>query len=191
MENVRRTTSRRSSRSRSGPNSPPLHRLLSSHHPDDHSVYHHEDGDGIHVRDDTSSLHKTETQRRDPSSSSDDDSSVASTKEKDEAAHDEETTYEEIRGGIPYEHDVEAAKPELEKKKSNRSIKDPNLVSVLQVLRFGTALMFVGDMGFSRRYCESQELVHETQMGCYAYCIVLHARVAHFVVHDLTRPVVN
>jgi len=131
MENVRRTASRRSSRSRL--DNPPLHRLLSSHHPDDHSVYHHEDGDGVHVRDDTSSLHKTETQRRDvESSSSDDDSSASSTKEKrnrDEAGREDETTYEEIRGGIPYEHDVEAGKPELEKKKSNRSIKDPNLVS--------------------------------------------------------------
>lgn len=131
MENARRTISRRSSRSR--PNSPPLHRLLSNHHPDDHSVYHHEDGDGIHVRDGTSSLHKTETQRRDvESSSSDDDSSASSTKEKgnqDDAEHGDETTYEEIRGGIPYEHDVEAAKPDLEKKKSSRSIKDPNLVS--------------------------------------------------------------
>ncbi|KAF2626067.1 MFS general substrate transporter [Macroventuria anomochaeta] len=129
MENARRPTSR--------PNSPPLHHLLSNHHPDDHSVYHHEDGDGLHVRDDTSSLHKTETQRRDVESSSsddddDDDSSASSTKEKenqDEAAHGEEKTYEEIRGGIPYEHDVEAAKPELEKKKSSRSIKDPNLVT--------------------------------------------------------------
>ncbi|KAJ4983434.1 major facilitator superfamily transporter [Stagonosporopsis vannaccii] len=133
MDNVRRTTSRRSSRSQSRPNSPPLHRLLSNHHPDDHSVYHHEDGDGVHVKHDTSSLHKTETQRRDVASSlSDDDSSTSSAKEKenqDAAEHAVETTYEEIRGGIPYEHDVEAAKPELEKKKSNRSIKDPNLVT--------------------------------------------------------------
>jgi hypothetical protein len=132
MENVRRTASRRSSRSR--PDHPPLHRLLSSHHPDDHSVYHHEDGDGVHVRDDTSSLHKTETQRRDvESSSSDDESSTSSTKEKrnrDGTECEDETTYEEIRGGIPYEHDVEAGKPELEKKKSSRSIKDPNLVSL-------------------------------------------------------------
>lgn len=63
------------------------------------------------------------------SSSSDDES----TKEKgneDVAEHGNETTYEEIRGGIPYEHDVEAGKPELEKKKSNRSVKDPNLVSI-------------------------------------------------------------
>lgn len=94
-------------------------------------MYHHEDGDGVHVRDDTSSLHKTETQRRDAESSSDDDS-ASSTREKgnrEEVENEDETTYEEIRGGIPYEHDVEAGKPELEKKKSNRSIKDPNLVS--------------------------------------------------------------
>lgn len=134
MDSVRHTSSRRSSRSRSRPSSPPLHRLLSSHHPDDHSVYHHEDGDGVHVRDDTSSLHKTETQRRDAesASSADDSSASGSIKEKenqDEAEHGAETTYEGIRGGIPYERDVEAGQPELEKKKSNRSIKDPNLVS--------------------------------------------------------------
>lgn len=130
MDNIRRTASRRSSRSRS--DNPPLHRLLSSHHPDDHSVYHHEDSEGVHVRENTSSLHKTETQRRDVESSSSDDS-ASSTREKrseDEAEDDNETTYEEIRGGIPYEHDVEAGKPELEKRKSNRSIKDPNLVSL-------------------------------------------------------------
>lgn len=76
----------------------------------------------------TSSLHQTETQRRDADGSSDDASSVSSAQEKDEEAPNEETTYEEIRGGIPYEHDVEAAPAELEKKKSTRSIKDPNLV---------------------------------------------------------------
>lgn len=64
----------------------------------------------------------------------DDQSSVISTKEKEskeEVASGEETTYEEVRGGIPYEHDIETAKPPLEKKKSNRSIKDPNLVRAL------------------------------------------------------------
>jgi hypothetical protein len=75
-------------------------------------------------------LHKTETQRREAESSSDDES----TQEKanhDNAENTDETTYEEIRGGIPYEHDVEAGKPDLEKKKSSRSVKDPNLVSFL------------------------------------------------------------
>ena len=136
MENVRRTTSRRSSRSRSRPNNPPLHRLLSNHHPDDHSVYHHEDGDGIHVRNDAPSLHKTETQRRDPEVLGDDESSVTSTKEiesREETISREETTYEEIRGGIPNEHDLEAAEPPLEKKKSSRNIKDPNLVRAFTI----------------------------------------------------------
>jgi hypothetical protein len=126
MENVRRTPSRRSSRSRA--NNPPLHRLLSNQFPDDHSVYHHEDGEGVHVNEDSTSLHKTETQRR-SHASSDDDDSVTEAKEEDQAAHEQETTYEEIRGGIPYEHDVEAEAPELEKQKSNRSVRDPNLVS--------------------------------------------------------------
>lgn len=130
MEKAGRTTSRRSSRSRSRPNSPPLHRLLSNQFPDDHSVYHHEDGEGTHVTDDAASLHKSETQRRGTHVSSDsDDDSVTETKEGDDAAHEHETTYEEIRGGIPYEHDVEAEAPTLEKKKSNRSVRNPNLVS--------------------------------------------------------------
>lgn len=132
METARRTASRRSSRTRSGsrPGTPPLHRLLSTHHPDDHSVYHHEDGDGVHVRD-TASLHKTETQRRDAESSSVDGSSASSTKEKrntDDAEHADETTYEGIRGGVPYEQDVENGKPELGREKSGRSVKSPDLV---------------------------------------------------------------
>jgi hypothetical protein len=77
-------------------------------------------------------LHKTETERRDANTaSSDDDDSgddVDEKEAKDDATREEETTYEEIRGGIPYEHDVEAPPP-LEKKKSTRSVKDPNLVT--------------------------------------------------------------
>jgi hypothetical protein len=128
MENARRIPSRRASRSGSRPNSPPLHRLLSNQFPDDHSVYHHEEGEGTHVKGDAASLHKTETQRR-TVASSDDDDSMTETKEREQAAGEQETTYEEIRGGIPYEHDVEAEAPQLEKQKSNRSTRDPNLVS--------------------------------------------------------------
>jgi hypothetical protein len=133
MDNPRQPRSRRSSRSRSRsrprrPDNAPLHRILSSHFPDDHSVYHHEEGEGIHVDADARSLHKTETHRRDAETSSSDDDSVDEKRgEKDEAAHGEERTYEEIRGGVPYEHDVKA--PKLEKKKSVRSVKDPNLVT--------------------------------------------------------------
>jgi hypothetical protein len=127
------------SRSRSRPrrsDNPPLHRILSSQFPDDHSVYHHEDGEGTHIDADATSLHKTETERRDVETSSSDDDDMpidekteaTEEEEKDEAAHQEEATYEEIRGGVPYEHDVEAAPP-LEKKKSTRSIRDPNLVT--------------------------------------------------------------
>lgn len=97
-------------------------------------MYHHEDGEGTHINSDATSLHKTETERRDASSSSsDDDDSADDVNEKDvkedEAAHGEEVVQEEIRAGIPYEHDVEASPP-LEKKKSARSVKDPNLVSL-------------------------------------------------------------
>jgi hypothetical protein len=145
---------------------------------------------------DTSSLHKTETQRRiQEHSSGDDESSVISAKEKDgdgDGAVNGETTYEEIRGGIPYEHDVEAAKPELEKKKSSTSTRDPNLVSFPSIMYwYGMRLTFIGDMGLCGRPCKPQKLVDEAQMGCYAHRVVLHARIAHFVVYDFARYIIN
>lgn len=96
-------------------------------------MYHHEDVEGVHIDNVASSLHKTETERRDmesPSSDDEVDEKEDSVREEkgDEAAHQREKTYEEIRGGIPYQHDVEA-QPPLEKKKSSRSIRDPNLVT--------------------------------------------------------------
>lgn len=137
MESARRPRAQKSSTSRSVSrqrrlDNAPLHRILSSQFPDDHSVYHHEDGEGTHVNDDASSLHKTETERRDEDSSSDDGDGDSGDDKggkevKDDTAQEEDTTYEEIRGGIPYEHDVVAPSP-LEKQKSTRSVKDPNLV---------------------------------------------------------------
>ncbi|KAJ4373830.1 hypothetical protein N0V83_002569 [Neocucurbitaria cava] len=132
----RKARSRSRSRARQ-PDGPPLHRLLSTQFPDDHSVYHQEDGEGLHVDESARSIHKTETERRGTeSSSSDDDDSLHDVDEKketsegkDEAALDDERTYEEIRGGIPYEHDVEAKPPSLKKKTSSKSVKDPNLVT--------------------------------------------------------------
>jgi hypothetical protein len=96
-------------------------------------VYHHEEGEGVHVRTDADSLHQTETERRRGGSAEDDSdsSSDAELSEKNDevtSAESEETKIEEIRGGIPDERDVEALPPQLEKKKSSRSIKDPNLV---------------------------------------------------------------
>lgn len=134
----RKSRSRSRSRARQ-PDGPPLHRLLSTQFPDDHSVYHQEDGEGLHVDESARSIHKTETERRGTeSSSSDDDDSLhdvdekkETSEEKDEAALDDERTYEEIRGGIPYEHDVEAKPPSLKKKASSKSVRDPNLVSAL------------------------------------------------------------
>jgi len=139
MESTRRPRAQRSSTCRSVSrqrrlDNAPLHRILSSQFPDDHSVYHHEDGEGTHVDEDASSLHKTETERRDENSSSDNDDGGDSGDDKggkevkDDTAQDENTTYEEIRGGIPYERDV-VALSRLEKQKSTRSVKDPNLVT--------------------------------------------------------------
>ncbi|PSN70043.1 MFS general substrate transporter [Corynespora cassiicola Philippines] len=126
------TSSRTRSRSRpSRPNSPPLHRLLSTQFPDDVSVYHHEDGEATHVNEDATSLEKSETHRRKSSSSSSE--SDSSSNENEEIEKDDsgagDITLDEVRGGIPNEHDVEKHAPDLEKKKSTRSLKDPNLVT--------------------------------------------------------------
>lgn len=127
-------STRARSRSRSRPSSPAgLHRLLSAQFPDDHSVYHLEDGEGVHVDADASSLHKSESERRRAETPNDDSDSLSEKLEKedeDRIRDQGQETIEEIRGGIPDERDVEAGTPQLEKKKSSRSIKDPNLVSI-------------------------------------------------------------
>src|SRR5262245_16162241 len=103
-------------RSRSRPSrssSPPLHRILSNQFPDDHSVYHHEDGEGVHVDSDAASLHKTETERRarnsTPEADNDSSSEEGDILEKDGVVPEESggTIVEEIRGGIPDERDIE------------------------------------------------------------------------------------
>jgi MFS family permease len=83
------------------------------------------------VDSDASSLHKTETERRRKTSTGHESSSSLENVdlEKDEEEAREGTTIQEIRGGIPDEVDVEKGSPELHKKKSSRSIKDPDLVS--------------------------------------------------------------
>jgi hypothetical protein len=81
----------------SRPSTPELHRIYSTHHLDDHSVYHQ------HVDD--------------SESSSDTDGTG-------------EEIVDEVRFGIRDERDVEASTAaRLEKKKSTRSVKDPNLVT--------------------------------------------------------------
>ncbi|KAF2177040.1 MFS general substrate transporter [Zopfia rhizophila CBS 207.26] len=130
------TSTRTRSRSRpSRPSSLRLNRLFSTQFPDDHSVYHQEDGEGTHVNEDTSSLHKTETERhRQPSSTETDDTESSfdgvGGSEKGDGADivDQDTAIQEIIN-IPDERDVEAGPPQLERKKSFRSLKDPNLVT--------------------------------------------------------------
>jgi hypothetical protein len=136
MADLRQTRTHTSSRTRSlsrssRPARPPLHQLLSTQFPDDHSVYHHEDDEGVHTRSDAASQHTAARRRRDAAGDDSDSSSEADSSKDDEVAPtgSEETKVEEVRDGIPDEHDVEAQTPQLEKKKSSRSVKDPNLVS--------------------------------------------------------------
>lgn len=110
-------------------------------------MYHHEEGEGLHVKTDTPSLHKTETERRAAESSDSESDSTADEKNDSASIGRQESTVEEIRGGIPYEHDVEdveADPPELEKKKSSKSLKDPNLVGYPEC--FHTSSCFGADL---------------------------------------------
>jgi hypothetical protein len=138
MPNLNRTrtaTSARTNRSNSRPNTPnarPLRRLLSSQFPDDHSVYHdHEDERPPHIEADEPALRSTtsrESERREEvvSTSSGDSDSTPEDPEKEEK--DNTTIVPENINGIPDKRDVEAGPPKLEKQKSSRSVKDPNLV---------------------------------------------------------------
>lgn len=111
-----RTTASNRSRTRSRPSSPHLHRFFSSQHIDDQSVYHgHQD---IHSDDDSTYEGSDLSQH---------------TTEKDdlEARAEGEGKVGEVRDGVPAERDVEAGRPPLEKKRTTRSIKDPNLVGIL------------------------------------------------------------
>jgi hypothetical protein len=134
MDNTGSSRSRSRSQPRQSDNGP-LHRIPPSSFTDDHSVYHHGDRQGTHIDADATSFHTTVTERRilesSSGSSSDDDvdEKLEAEEEKYKAAHGQKTTYEEKRGGVPYEHDVEAQPPALEKKGMSISIKDANLVT--------------------------------------------------------------
>lgn len=118
LEEIKTNTSARKTRSRSQPEpseasarQPRLSRVFSAQHIDDHSHYH---SYGEH--------HDQQSE-----STSSDDSDCA---EEVEREKDRETGDGELRDGVVNERDVEAP---LEKTKSSRSVKDPNLVSTKAV----------------------------------------------------------
>ncbi|KAF2021667.1 MFS general substrate transporter [Aaosphaeria arxii CBS 175.79] len=123
------TRSRSRSRSRpSRPCSPRLHRLISTQFPDDHSVYHHEVGEGIVLDEARQSLRGVDCTGKassDLSSSSEDTDT-----DKDSLSPSrQESKFEEIESSMPNERDVEATSPPLEKNVSSRTTTDPNLVT--------------------------------------------------------------
>jgi hypothetical protein len=142
MADLRRSetdTSRKSSRSQQSQSSrptTPVPQLVSSNSPGDNAAYldHHDDEDVAHTDDEKKSVQSVDSKGRRAKLTEDDSESTSDVgdleKQELQQSHGtQETTVEEIRGGIPNERDIEAAQPELEKKKSSRSIKDPNLVS--------------------------------------------------------------
>ena len=124
-----------STRTRSGsrpsrPSSPDMHRIMSTHYPDDQSVYDQENGEGVILKDAESPLRKIETQKREEDAESLSDPENISEKgiEKEEDVEEVETPIEEVRAGIRDEKDVELGSAQLEKKQSIRSVRNLNLV---------------------------------------------------------------
>jgi hypothetical protein len=194
MESASRPLSRRSSRSgsrsqRRRSDVPTLGRIVSSQFPDDHSVYYLED-EGPQINVDVASLHAPEIQQQDIGSTS----SVDEKEEvKDEIAHQHETRFEGIRGGVPYEEDVEVPAP-LEPKKSSRSVKDPNLVTwesetdpnnpknCKQVSILETHVTYPLMRTFR---------VDEAEVGSNINCILLHTSFANILVHDCSGCIID
>ena len=85
-----------------------LSRILSGQHLDDHSHYHHHDfeGDGDYSSDSEDTLNENEKDPQDPAEQKG-----------------------EVPEGAASQQDLEAGAVQLEKKKTSRSVKDPNLVS--------------------------------------------------------------
>ncbi|KAK8152891.1 MFS multidrug transporter-like protein [Phyllosticta citrichinensis] len=107
----------------SRPSSPSLQRVYSTHHLDDHGVYHdHAAADEVEDSDDTVVTRQTTS-----SSSSTDKDRAGTDTEKPAEEHE---AVPEVRDGIPDERDVELGPdPPLEKAATSRSQKDPNLVT--------------------------------------------------------------
>ena len=96
-------------RSRTNPDNE-LHPVFSARFMDDHSYYHHRDHD--HPRGSLDEM---------------DDSTISDVDTEKTYAEDGEE--EEVRDGILDLHDVESRQSKIERMKSSRSIKDPNLVT--------------------------------------------------------------
>ncbi|KAF2752276.1 MFS general substrate transporter [Sporormia fimetaria CBS 119925] len=134
MADVRkpRTTTSRPSSTRSRPSrpgsAPGLNRVLSSQFPDDNSVYYRDDDGDF----DECSLRLSRSQRSQAGGGAlgDSDSITEDVEKAEESTGDDgEVTLEAIKGGKPDDEDAEAPPPKLEKKKSSRSVKNPNLVT--------------------------------------------------------------
>lgn len=118
------------SRSRSRPSrpaSPHLNRIYSNHFIDDHNVYHHEHAAG------ESSAEEEEEEESSLDDGQKDLALTDSEKEKGKEEMDREAAQEpeEITAGafgMPAD-DPELGKPEMKRKASSRSVKDPNLVT--------------------------------------------------------------
>lgn len=149
------TSARRLGRTRTRSQSRPrntLERVLSSQFPDDNSVYYHDsdhdenDGGTQHDNNDTlaSELGSPRSTEAEKSSSpraevregvlpfADSVSTSEEEKLEDGKSDIASPTIEGIRGGIPYEEDIEQEAPRLQKHRSARSarsLRDPNLVT--------------------------------------------------------------
>lgn len=126
--NTSGAASRRSGNSRASSPHPPLTRLISGRHLDDHPLYHGHRYDGEH-RDDKAL--GDETSDDDADDADDGDLTEKDTQDGGIEPESGEDTVPEVRDGIEDQRDLEAG-PKLETSKrtrSGRSARDPNLVT--------------------------------------------------------------
>lgn len=148
--------------------------VFSAQHLDDNSDYHGGDHDSRLVDEDNNSEYSDESEQ-------------VRNEDYDEAAREGLDEVSEVRGGVLSVRDLEAS---LEKRQSTRSIKDPNLVRMIDSYFSRDDGMvdwlLIGIMGWPRRPRKSQELDVSTEMGCDDRCILLHFHLACLVVNGGT-----
>lgn len=147
----------------------PLQRVFSAQHLDDASEYHSGD-------------HKSKGQDEDSQTEDSDDLEQVRNNDHEEEPREGKEEAPGLRIGVVDRQDLEA---NLEKTRSTRSVKDPNLVRAVDCnLCKMTPLLigFLGIVGQPRRPRESQELDVQTEMGCHHRCILLHSHLACLVI---------
>ena len=114
------------------------------------------------------------------------DDDVLTLTDPDEKGESEEE--DEVLDGIEDERDVEKRPTRLERVKSARSVKDPNLVCIPRYFSVDGPwlLTILGHVGRSRRPRKPEELDHKETLGSNHHSVRVHVHIARFIIHGRT-----